>query len=81
MLKNRFWISKNQNSKMVLQFLDYSEKGSLDELLNIDEKEIHELITNYENYLESVNSYSTITNKIERILLFYSINKRDIILS
>ena len=81
MLKNRFWISKNQNSKMVLQFLDYSEKGSLDELLNIDEKEIHELITNYENYLESVNSYSTITNKIERILLFYSINKRDIVLS
>ena len=81
MLKNRFWISKNQNSKMVLQFLDYSEKGSLDELLNIDEKEIHELITNYENYLESVNSYSTITNKIESILLFYSINKRDIVLS
>ena len=66
---------------MVLQFLDYSEKGSLDELLNIDEKEIHELITNYENYLESVNSYSTITNKIESILLFYSINKRDIVLS
>jgi len=64
----------NQRSQMIVDFMEFSEYKTLDDLINIPVEIIEKLLDNYESYLNTKYRTSTIQGKLNALEYFYNVN-------
>jgi hypothetical protein len=77
MIKNRWIIPEgsNQHSKFILEYLNYSDCKTLEDLLNLPVDDIAKLLDSFELHLLTKNTVSTVQSKIRCIEKFYHYHK------
>ncbi len=64
----------NQRSQMIVDFMKFSEYKTLDDLINIPIETIEKLLDDYESFLNTKYSTSTIQGKLNALEHFYNVN-------
>ncbi len=73
MIRKNLWVIEyvpNQTSQIILNFLEWTDYNSLDELVNIPSKTMVNLISIYEAYLQLSYKPSTIEGKMKALYYF-----------
>ena len=73
MIKNKWEIryEMNQHSKFIMEFLEFSDCKTLDDLVNLEVDDIVKLMDEYEEHLKLIHTTSTRLFKIRCVEKFY----------
>lgn len=71
-------MSKNKYSGIIRQFLKFSQKESLDDLVNLSSNVIQELIISYRDTMILFQTNSTVEYKVNALWYFYDVNGIEI---